>query len=83
MKPLRAGAEGAETTPWFPAKVSPFRPGVYEILSYNGRTWWSRFDGNSWRGHWYSPQRAAVYGSVIGGKLHHDDQWRGLASKPK
>lgn len=35
-------------TPWFPPDVKPVRVGVYEKNLFNGRRWYSKWDGSQW-----------------------------------
>lgn len=57
-------------TPWFPASVKPFRPGVYEIRFSDDKQWvmlreWTGIDWKTTDG------RFTLFG-------WRGDQWRGL-----
>ena len=72
------------TTPWFPAKIKPARPGVYEVSDEDDASilrWFSYFDGTNFK--WFSTcpdeafrQRDLGTGCIV-------KRWRGLAEEPK
>ena len=70
-----------DLTRWFPIGMLPTRAGVYELVTPQGRHWWSLFDGSHWRGYWSTPQRAAETGNLPS-PMYEEDKWRGLAYDP-
>lgn len=77
MKRAKFNEIQAARTDWFPVKVKPVRPGVYETRYYAGGLIWvgrSRWNGSRW-----SSQGGAMHYFTL---FRQDKEWRGLAADP-
>jgi len=69
-------------TQWHSGKVKPVHIGVYEVQPSDKHKYYSYFDGNKWRGHWWTIEHAYEKKSwqYVSSET---TKWRGLAEKPK
>jgi hypothetical protein len=73
----------AKLTPWFPGHIKPVRKGVYMQRDGVGEdTGYQYWDGALWS-IWHPTINGAANAKHKAGRMHQDDKWRGLASRPK
>ena len=70
----------AELTPWFPADVTPVRPGVYQRGFPNGVWCYAEWTGAQWLIGQMTAKKAARSRKVS--YLQGSFGWRGLAKDP-
>jgi hypothetical protein len=66
-------------TPWFPGKVKPARPGVYERMFESGHSYFALWTGRKWMVSYFSPARAAA--EDMPSPLQEAASWRGLTQQ--
>lgn len=66
-----------QRTEWFPGKVKPVRPGVYERHIRTIGVRWSHWDGFRWGGFAGRYKQALENRRFPSG--HQNERWRGLA----
>jgi hypothetical protein len=67
-------------TPWFPGKVKPARPGVYERM-FESVSSFALWTGRKWMVSHFSPARAAA--EDLPSTLQEAASWRGLTKESR